>query len=236
MKLSKTVIDAAERHARAEFPKEACGLIAVVKGRRRYFPCKNLSTEGEDRFEIDPQDYARVEDLGEIVGVFHSHPNASANPSEADRLGCEASGVVWYILGLPSGVWVNLKPSGYTVPLVGREFVHGVLDCYTLIRDWYRHERGVTLPDFQRKDEWWVAGENLYVDNFESAGFQIVDGLPEEGDVLLMQVCSNVPNHGAIYLGNDQIVHHLYGRLSSREVYGGYYKKHTTHILRYVGK
>ena len=47
-----------------------------------------------------------------------------------------------------------------------------------------------------------------------------------------MQVLSNVPNHAAIYLGGDVIGHHLYGRLSGRDVYGGYYKKHTTHVLR----
>ena len=48
-----------------------------------------------------------------------------------------------------------------------------------------------------------------------------------------MQVASPVPNHAAVYLGDGLILHHLQGRLSSRDVYGGYWQKITTHILRY---
>jgi len=53
------------------------------------------------------------------------------------------------------------------------------------------------------------------------------------GDCFLMQVASPVPNHAAIYLGDGLILHHLQGRLSSRDVYGGYWQKVTTHILRH---
>jgi len=109
-----------------------------------------------------------------------------------------------------------------------------VLDCYSLIRDWYRQERGIDLPDFTRFDEWWRRGENLYLDNFSGAGFHEVESSDmNPGDVLLMQVASPVPNHAAIYLGDGLILHHLQGRLSSRDVYGGYWQKITTHTLRH---
>jgi hypothetical protein len=48
-----------------------------------------------------------------------------------------------------------------------------------------------------------------------------------------MQVASPVPNHAAIYLDDGPILHHLQGRLSSRDVYGGYWQKITTHTLRH---
>jgi cell wall-associated NlpC family hydrolase len=48
-----------------------------------------------------------------------------------------------------------------------------------------------------------------------------------------MQVASPVPNHAAVYLGDGLILHHLQGRLSSRDVYGGYWQKVTTHALRH---
>jgi len=48
--------------------------------------------------------------------------------------------------------------------LVGREWSHGVLDCYALVRDWFRAERGVELPNFVRFDDWWKRGENLYLE------------------------------------------------------------------------
>lgn len=231
--LNKTVIAAAEKHARAEFPREACGLVVVKRGRRVYVPCANSAKAPEEHFSIAPEEFAAAEEQGEVVGVFHSHPNASADPSTADLQACNASGVAWHILALPSGVWNTVAPKTVSMPLYGREFSHGSCDCYGFVRDWYAQELGIQLDEFKREDEWWRKGQNLYVDNFASQGMYVVtDGSLEVGDIVLMQVLSNVPNHAAIYLGGDVIGHHLYGRLSGRDVYGGYYKKHTTHVLR----
>lgn len=231
--LNKTVIAAAEKHARAEFPREACGLVVVKRGRRVYVPCANSARTPEDHFSIAPEEFAAAEEQGEVVGVFHSHPNASADPSTSDLQACNASGVAWHILALPSGSWNTITPKTTSMPLYGREFSHGSCDCYGFVRDWYAQELGIELDEFQREDEWWRKGQNLYLDNFASQGMYVVtDGSLQVGDILLMQVLSNVPNHAAIYLGDDVIGHHLYGRLSGRDVYGGYYKKHTTHVLR----
>lgn len=223
-------------HAADEFPREACGLLIVQKGRETYIPCRNIGV-GTDQFVIHPEDYVRADRLGEIVGVFHSHPHLPADPSQADKVACEASGLPWFIVSYPSGQWHETQPSGYMAPLVGRAWAHGVLDCYSVIRDWYRAERGIDLPNFDRFDEWWKRGQNLYLDNFGSVGFEALGAVQsqdmEVGDVLLMQVASPVPNHAAIYLGDGLILHHLQGRLSSRDVYGGYWQKITTHILRH---
>ena len=133
----------------------------------------------------------------------------------------------------------EIEPEGYEAPLVGREFSHGVLDCYSLCRDWYFRERGVMLPDFERHDKWWDDGHSdLYTEHFAEAGFVEIDRKAiQPGDAVLMQVQSKnlVPNHAAIYIGDGLILHHLYGRLSSRDVYGGYWQQATRAVLRYVG-
>ena len=41
------------------------------------------------------------------------------------------------------------------------------------------------------------------------------------------------PNHAGVYLGDGLIGHHLYGRLSSKDVYGQFYRERTTHIMRH---
>jgi cell wall-associated NlpC family hydrolase len=48
-----------------------------------------------------------------------------------------------------------------------------------------------------------------------------------------MHIVSPVPNHVAIYIGDNKILHHVQGRLSSRDVYGSYYQKVTAKILRH---
>lgn len=233
MNLQKRIQEEIAAHAAAEYPREACGLLVHIGSTPRYFACKNIA-EGKENFILDPKDYLAAERAGEIMAVIHSHPDARPEPSQADLVACEASGLPWHIYSHPAGEWAYIEPSGYHAPLYGRLWVHGLLDCYSFIRDWYRIERAIDLPDFERQPLWWKKGGNIYVENFEKAGFRrILDGKPQAGDVLLMQVLSNVPNHGAIYLDGDIIAHHLYNRLSSREVWGGYYRKHTTHILRH---
>lgn len=220
-------------HAKAEFPREACGLVVIRKGREVYLPCRNIGV-GTDNFVLHPEDYAAADEMGDIVAVFHSHPNLPATPSQADRVSCEASGLHWFIVNIPNETWCDLTPTGYTAPLIGREWSHGVLDCYALIRDWYRENRAIDLPDFVRFDDWWHNGQNLYVENFAKAGFSAIDESDlKVGDVILMQIMSPVTNHAAIYLGDGIILHHIQNRLSTREIYGGYWLKHTTHVLRH---
>jgi cell wall-associated NlpC family hydrolase len=141
-------------------------------------------------------------------------------------------------IGLDS--WHTFGPSGYVAPLLGREFVHGVHDCYALIRDWYEQERGITLPDFERNERWWeTKGASLYLDNYRAAGFIDVgrDAEPQAGDVLLMTVLSKhgEPNHAGVYLGGGQFLHHTANRLSGRALFGGMWSNSLFTVLRYGG-
>ena len=237
MTLSPSIKSQILAHAKDESPKECCGLVAVVKGKRRYFPCKNLADTPDEHFVLDPVDYAAAEDKGEIVAVIHSHPATNHNPSPADRVACEQSGLAWHIVNPNTENWGYCEPEGFELPYVGREFSHGVVDCYSLCRDWYKREFGLQLRDYPRRDQWWEQGQNLYLDNFEKEGFRKipVEEL-QRGDALLMNLQSPVPNHAAIYLGDQQVLHHVQGRLSSRDVYGGYYWKNTACALRHESR
>jgi cell wall-associated NlpC family hydrolase len=139
----------------------------------------------------------------------------------------------WHIVSAPNFAWESIEPSGYKAPLVGREWAHGVLDCYAIVRDYYA-EKGVELRDYERNDDWWRLGQNLYLDNFGKEGFkEIPFSELAVGDLILMKMRSQVPNHAAVYLGNNIILHHLSNRLSSRDVYGEYFRRQTHSVLRY---
>lgn len=233
-------------HALADYPSESCGLVVVRKGRERYMPCRNVAADPKAHFVLCPQDYAMADDAGEIVAIVHSHPDVPARPSEADLVQCEASGIPWIIVSVMPGASCPVvtdthivEPTGYKAPLVGRSWSHGTLDCWALVRDWYAMERGVSLPDPYRADDWWNDGHSdLYGDRaMESAGFFRIDlESVIAGDVILMQIraANLVPNHAAIYLGDGLILHHLYGRLSSRDVFGGYWQEVTRSVWRHA--
>ena len=108
-------------------------------------------------------------------------------------------------------------------------------NCYSLIKDWYKQILNIDIPDFERDDNWWNTGQNLYIDNFEKAGFVDTDKL-EYGVVIFMKIRSSVPNHAAIYIGEDLIIHHLAGRLSCREVYRDVYRNTTVKMVKYANR
>ena len=232
IELDAPILAEIRAHAERDYPRESCGLVVVRKGRKRYMPVRNVAEKNE-HFVMHPQDQADAEDAGEVLLVVHSHPNLPPVPSQADLVGCEASGLPWLIVNWPVGTVHQFAPSGYVAPLYGRQFSHGVLDCYAFIRDYYRQELGTELSDFDRPDEWWLKGLDLYRDGFAAAGFERVTGPMQAHDVLLMRVASPVPNHGAVYLGDGRIGHHQMGRLSSRDVFGGWYEKVTVTTLRH---
>ena len=232
MNLTETLLAEIRAHAARDFPREACGLVVVAKGRRRYVPCRNIAEKDGD-FVLHPEDWAAAEDAGTVAMVVHSHPNLPPRPSQADRVGCERSGLPWLIVSWPSGALHEFAPSGYRAPLVGRSFAIGVLDCWSLIRDYYAETLSIALPDFPREDRWWEKGHDLYTRHHLEAGFGIVAGAPRAHDLIVMQIGSRDPSHGAIYLADGSILHHLAGRLSSRDVYGGWYRKVTRHVMRH---
>ncbi len=77
--------------ALAEYPLEACGLMAGEPGGARitrFFPCRNIEKSARI-YTLDPKDHLRAErtaeDAGlEILGVMHSHTHSEAYPSATD--------------------------------------------------------------------------------------------------------------------------------------------------------
>lgn len=228
------------------YPHEACGLV-IKKGRKTLaIQCQNIASAPHNRFEIAQADYISAADEGEVIGVWHTHVEIPPTPSPADRVGCEASEVPWYIVSVRktgegftfSDVEV-LQPADAPVDYVGRPYLFGTFDCYTLVVDYYRREFGIEMSNNYPRDDdkWWLRGHDHFSSNFASEGFvALSDATPQPGDVFLIQTGATAPNHAAIYVGDERILHHLHGRLSRHDIYGGHWLKHTVKHLRHKSK
>jgi len=223
-------------HAKDQDPKESVGLLLNVKGKKRYYPCQNLAITSYQEFILNPEDYVKADKTGEIVAVIHSHPLTAPVPSQADKVSCEDSGLPWHIVNPKTEEWGYLEPSGYKAPILGRQWVWGVTDCWSLVRDWYKETKDIELRDWERP-----LTHDEFVENpmFESCawrtGFRKLrsDEKLLDGDLLFMSICSRGLNHVAIFLNGD-VLHHLTDRLSCREPYSEWLLKCTGGRYRYA--
>jgi len=233
-------------HAKAEYPKEACGLITD-----KYIPCKNISSKPEVAFEIHPNEYAPFLKDGSLKAVVHSHTGLSNGPGVLDMKTQMEFNVPFGITYChPEPITPYFWGPGVAIPpLLARQFRHGPSgsdgkgDCYAAIKDWYKLKKDIDLPEFPRDDEWWNEGGNLYTEGFAKAGFKCIFEGPnfrgnlKEGSVILFRIVGKVPHHGAVYLGNELIFHHLADtkrktRLSKEDPLTRY-RTFATHWLEY---
>lgn len=211
MKLTQSQAAAIRKHARAEYPRECCGLIV----NDLYRPLKNVHPTPLTHFKIAPQDLKGVT----YSAVVHSHPDGLDMPSAADLAAQRASGVPWVIVKVTEhGCKVPFILGNEAEPLIGRRFRYGVNDCFTLIRDWLQTQgQGHLAPEINYDWNWWSKGESLYMDNYAAAGW-IETVSPTAGCVGFMKTMgSPVPNHAAVLTGDGWLLHHQQGHLSKCE-------------------
>tara|TARA_R100000231_G_scaffold28249_1_gene25083 strand:+ start:1569 stop:2561 length:993 start_codon:yes stop_codon:yes gene_type:complete len=104
----------AEIYAKAQAPKESCGIYALINGQEKFWPCKNIAEDQENFFALNPEDWAECEDQGgQILGVFHSHPQGGSELSETDKISCELIGYPYYIYSTKENDWNKYIPDSY---------------------------------------------------------------------------------------------------------------------------
>lgn len=245
MYILKATQQAIINDASDKYPRECCGFIV----NREYVPCNNIA-DSDSEFRIDPRDVVRAEKLGKIEAIVHSHPDGSSNPSTFDKLQMSKHGVPWVIVAYPEIDIAVHTNKDYTAPLINREYIHGVLDCYSIVKDYYSRELSIELDNFERVDKWWESASNsdLYVDNFASQGFVQVDSLQRHDLILCRVMPTEHVNHALIYLGDDGsltseqservvgnhlMLHHPYLRRSRREIYGTIWQERAAIFIRH---
>jgi len=220
-------------HAAECYPNECCGLVIGVGASARYVALENVSENPESSFLIAPSDFLKYE--SETSFVCHSHVDTSSKPSEPDIVCSERLGLPFIIVSTLSNEISCYTPSGVDIPLVGREFMHPICDCYALVKDYYRQELNIELVDYVRPAiGFWesAAAGDEFLKTIKDSGCVRVDDL-RKGDIVAMQLQSKMANHLAVYTGDNVIIHQLSNSKSKREIYGSYWRKHTVGVFRH---
>lgn len=88
--LEKRFVEEMIAHARAESPREACGVLVGRGGRiERLYRTANVAENPKSTYRLDAAEQFRIfkemdEQDWELIGIYHSHPASSAYPSPTD--------------------------------------------------------------------------------------------------------------------------------------------------------
>jgi cell wall-associated NlpC family hydrolase len=116
--------------------------------------------------------------------------------------------------------------------LLGRRWQYGVNDCYSLLRDFYKC-MGVELPDFPRPaclDK----SHSIFLRHAKEIGFYQTSFSDKRfGDVFIMNLGTDHPNHAGIYVGDMRMIHQRQDSLSAETGLASYYIESIAAVFRY---
>lgn len=198
-----------------ENPKEeSCGLIcSSTGGGPEVFKCKNDAVDKKHFFKINPYDYLKISNRGEIIGCFHSHVNEKVDFSTFDKINSYKLNLTFILYHILSDSFHIIdKEQNNKMFGLNEKFKLGSYDCFSLVRNYYKSELDFEIPNIERKDNWMCDWTETKLKKFyEKLGFKRFNDVGEmqKNDILCMDYFkSNNVSHFAVCLGNGFILHH----------------------------
>ncbi|MBS7827377.1 C40 family peptidase [Wohlfahrtiimonas chitiniclastica] len=186
-----------------------------------FIALKNIAKDKANNFEFKLDNY----NFDRIEAVVHSHIGDHPYLSKFDRLAQIETGLDWWIVA-------NGKIHKYKCVdlLRGREFKYGQFDCGTLIEDAYSL-CGINLKHYKRKSIEEDEANSVIIERLPKLGFYQVSEA-QAGDVIATSMGGH-PNHLALVLNNERILHHVAGQFSRVVAHGSVMQKRTHSIWRH---
>ena len=112
---TETVLDAIREHGADAYPEEGCGFLlgtVTTDGENRVRALHRTANRHpenrERRYELTAEDYRNADSAAQeqgldVVGVYHSHPDHPARPSETDLAEATFPGFTYVIVSVHDG-------------------------------------------------------------------------------------------------------------------------------------
>lgn len=205
--------------SRSDSAREACGFVyRDWAGQPQVLSCQNIAENPHEEFEISMEDSIRVQSLGNVFAVYHSHPQASLGFSPADLECAEEMCLPFYMYDVATDSWHEYIPKSYDSNYLGRQWCVGLDDCYSVVRNYFRKTHGIYLGDYDRDESMGHEEAGVIAHHYEHEGFVIVPKeTARESDVLVFKTDKALPQHfGVLGVGN-KFLHHPINGLSRWE-------------------
>ena len=227
--------------AKEEYPNETCGITID----NTPIACVNSSEDKLNSFIISSEELDK-HDIKNITAFYHSHKEIK-DFSVADIAFSEKLHLKSILYVCDSDLFKEYEPIGAPIPYVGRPFLIGEFDCFTLSRDYFRKELNVNITNIDgftnhsaikdykkwRTEEYSKLENNTLIkDFFIMQGFSEVGDLKKHDLILMRMPGVRFTSHICIYLGENKILHH-FSDFSGIMAYTNALKRLTTHILRH---
>lgn len=228
--LSPEQKDKIAKFSAAKSEQECCGFV-LWNG--EVVEATNQAEDKAEQFRIAPLDYAKWDEEVGIKGVWHSHIELDGF-SPLDQQVLSKDILPWAVYCLRTGQFHQCEPEA-AAPLLGRPFVFGVYDCYSLVSDKLK-QLGVELPIWPRGEwgEWNTPGFFPFDQQADGVGSPVTNRSYQEGDILLMNLgdYGGHSDHVGVFVDHHRFLHHPAGHVSRVDRFGSWWERRTRLVLR----
>ena len=222
--------------------EEVCGLILKNSLEEvSVLACENIHEDKKEAFVISPEIFLNILNKGyQILAVYHSHVNYTAQPSQADLRQSESLCLPFVVYSVRyDDFYVHIPKSSTIKSLLGRRYVDGLQNCITLVVDFYRKNYKFKFDNFnfylkREGNDWGISFNKLLeVKNvFKKNNFSKIKKINvEHGDLVIFQRARNQVHLG-VCLENEKILHHPFHGLSVESFFNEEIKENLHSVYR----
>lgn len=209
--------------------QESCGFVLH---NAEVVQVPNSAPDPVHDFRIAASDYAHWDKEG-IRGVWHSHLELDGF-SPVDQQVLAADTLPWAVYTLASDRFHQCDPTS-VAPLVGRPFVYGIYDCYSLVSD-KLSELGAIIPPWPRGawGEWDTPGFTPFDEQWANFGQRVSTDF-RHGDVLFFNLGKHPghTDHVGVVIEPGTFLHHPASRTSRLDRLSPWWLRHLNFAVRH---